>query len=109
MSRLTVNPAGTRDWASMAVGSGRPWAQGTSTTDADHLCQRTVNVRGRRSRGTPGPVTARTTYPRPWMPPPRIFRLADQLRLGMLRFDADHVVQEANEAAHVLLGKRTGP
>ncbi len=35
-------------------------------------------------------------------------RLADQLRLGMLRVRADHVVEQANEAAHVLLGKRTG-
>ena len=35
-------------------------------------------------------------------------RLADQLRLGMLRFDAGHVAEQANEAAHVLLGKRTG-
>jgi two-component system, OmpR family, phosphate regulon sensor histidine kinase PhoR len=35
-------------------------------------------------------------------------RLADQLRLGMLRVDPDHVIEDANEAAHVLLGKRTG-
>ncbi len=35
-------------------------------------------------------------------------RLADQLRLGMLRVRADHVIEQANEAAHVLLGKRTG-
>ena len=35
-------------------------------------------------------------------------RLADQLRLGVLRVDAEHVLEQANEAAHVLLGKRTG-
>jgi two-component system, OmpR family, phosphate regulon sensor histidine kinase PhoR len=37
-----------------------------------------------------------------------IARLADQLRLGMLRVTPDRVIAQANEAAHVLLGKRTG-
>jgi two-component system phosphate regulon sensor histidine kinase PhoR len=56
-----------------------------------------------------GPVPARTTYARPVDAATEdLSRLADQLRLGMLGFDADHVVQQANEAAHVLLGKRTG-
>jgi two-component system, OmpR family, phosphate regulon sensor histidine kinase PhoR len=35
-------------------------------------------------------------------------RLADQLRLGMVRVGPDREIEQANDAAHLLLGKRTG-
>jgi len=53
--------------------------------------------------------TRLTFYPRSVDPATEdLSRLADQLRLGMLRIGHDHVIQQANEAAHVLLGKNTG-
>jgi len=55
------------------------------------------------------PELPRTAYPRPVDPAIEdLSRLADQLRLGMLRIRPDHLIEQANEAAHVLLGKRSG-